>query len=142
MAKHDEQVQALMAKVAEKKVALGPRPKKVLVTNGLLKFSDVAHVNLNTLNDLDDLLMSYARILQRHHTLMAAADDLEAGAYTPTFSGYTLEDWREDFMFRVQLIAWQKKESELNAMSKQLESLVSEDLKTATALDKILKALG
>lgn len=134
MAKHDEQVKLLMGQVEEKKKALGPRPKAVLATNGVLKISQSEHVNLNTLSDMEALVKAYVYPFHQHHLAVTAAADLGILDHKPMISGYPLEDWKTDFTFRMQLIAWNKKEADLNAMSRKLDSLVSEDLKTETEL--------
>lgn len=141
MAKHDEQVKQLMAQVEIKKSALGARPKAVLTTNGLLKLSDKEHVNLNTLNDIEEVIKAYANVLSNFEAMIASASALGVTDYQYKFSGYTLEEWFSDFQFRVYQINWSKKDKELSNLTKKLESLVSEDLKTENELASIMDAL-
>lgn len=141
MAKHDDQVKQLLAALEQKKLELGARPKAVLVTNGIYKLNDKEHVNLNTVNDLDILVKTYALIQSQHNSLVAAAFDLEIKYDAHVISGYTLAEWKQDFLYRAQVINWQKREAELNAAKRKLESLVSEDLKTEQALADLSELL-
>lgn len=141
MSKHDEKVKGLLLEVEKRKLELGQKPKATLNTNGILKFNDRDHINLNTINDINTVVTAYGYILNEYSKAETAIKNLGI-EHTFIFGGYSLEDWHSDFQYRTNVILWNKKESDLNSLQKKLESLVSEDLKTETELDNIEKLLS
>lgn len=136
MSKHDEKVKQMLDLLEKKKIDLGKKPSQVLKTNGLLKFSDSTHVNLNTITTVDEAVKSLAQILCNQFAYAEACKSLGVTS-TFNYSGYPIEDWITDLKFRVDVINFNAKQAEFNQISKKLEGLISEDLRTETELGNI-----
>lgn len=141
MSVHDEKIEALIKEVEKRKAALGSKPRNILRTNGILKFNDREHINLNTVSDIETIVKSYAYIIEQFEDFKTAANELEVDIPF-TKDGFSDEDWKEDLKDRLASIKWNKKKVELDALTKKLESLVSEEAKTKNELASIEKLLA
>lgn len=142
MATHDEMVMKLMKEVEDRKATLGARPRASLITNGILKIDDKNHININTIWNERDVVNAYAYVISTYDINTKAASDLGLISYEFTIAGYALDDWKHDLKQRLDIIKWSEKDAELKQMTKKLEGLVSEDLKTKNELEAISKSLG
>jgi TPP-dependent trihydroxycyclohexane-1,2-dione (THcHDO) dehydratase len=141
MAKNDEVIKQLMAKVAEQKEALGVKPKVSWKTNGVFKFDDKRYFNINV-TDMQSLVEALAYMLQSSNTVLEAAKRLEVSFSVPMFGGYTVEEWEEDFKLRIAILKWEEKKKKLEETERKLAALVSEEARTEMELEKISKSLG
>lgn len=139
---NDAQIKNLLEVVEKKKKELGDKPTRTSITNGLFKYDDRNTVNINTVNDATVFVEILSFILDRKKTTEEASKRLGVEAKKFEWAGFTLEQWEEDFKSRVELIKWNQKKKDLDATNKKLKELISEDGKTAMALEEIAKSLS
>lgn len=142
MAKHDTKIKQLLSKIEAEKKSLGKRPRAVLNTNGLFRFDNSNHFNLNTVSDVGYLVRALGFLLEKQATQAEAAKRLGVEGYVFDWKGYSLEDWEADFKMRADTIAWNAKQKKLQALQKKLKDLRSEEAKTGDALSEIEGMLG
>ena len=144
MAKNDEMIKQLMAKVAVQKEALGAKPKVAWKTNGVFKYEDKSnYFNINTVSGSGPLVEALAYMLQKSSMYVEASKQL--GVSVPEdlgFGGYSIHEWSEDFKMRLSILKWEAKKQELDATQSKLSQLVSEEARTEMELEKIAKSLG
>jgi len=141
MSKHDEKVKAMLEVLETKRKELGTKPSGSLVTNGLLKFNDRDHINIQTINDIKVAVNSLALVLGNKLVYENACKLLDVESEY-NYGGYAIEDWIADLKHRVDIIKWNTKQAEFNAISKKLDGLISEDLRTEKELGDIEALLG
>ena len=141
MAKNDDAIKALMAKVAAQKESLGSKPKVSWKTNGIFKYNNDIHLNLNTVREPIMLVDALALLLGMSKNRVEAGKML--GVVVPDFSfnGYDISEWVEDFNTRIATITWETKKAALDATQTKLSALVSEEARTEMELEKIAKSL-
>lgn len=142
MAKNDEMIKSLMAKVAEQKEALGAKPKVSWRTTGIFKFNDEKHLNLNVVQDVGQLIVALSYILANDKTTIEASKLLGVSPIKFDWYGYSTEDWVEDFKTRISVLKWEAKKKQLDATQAKLTTLVSEEARTEMELESISKLLG
>ncbi len=142
MAKNDDMIKQLMAKVATQKEALGTKPKPSWKTNALFKFNGDTHFNLNTVSDSGKLVVALAHLLAQSDDTAKAAQMLGVAAPKFEWFGYSVEDWVDDFKMRISIIEWEAKKAKLDATQTKLSQLVSEEARTEMELESISKLLG
>jgi hypothetical protein len=142
MAKNDEVIKSLMAKVAEQKEALGSKPKVAWRTNGVFKFSDDKHLNLNVVNNANQLVIALSHILSQDRATNEAAKLLGVSPVKFDWYGYSTEDWTEDFKTRISILQWEANKVKLDMTQAKLATLVSEEARTEMELESISKLLG
>jgi hypothetical protein len=142
MAKNDELIKQLMAKVAEQKTALGTKPKVSWKTNGVYKFDGRDYFNINTVSNPEQLVMALAHMLNNHKSCQEAAERLGVDIQESVYSGYKISEWEEDFKLRISILKWEEKKKNLEETEKKLAGLVSEEARTEMELEKISKSLG
>ena len=141
MEKIDNKVEQLLKLVEEKRAKLGTKPSKVLETNGIFKFNDKEHVNINVINDIDKVIELYAFLINDNWNKTDAAVALEVDDYKYSFSGFTFEQWQSDLKYKVSLLKWNKESLELQKYEKVLASYVSEEKKVEKELSKLEELL-
>lgn len=138
MAKHDDKIKALLAKVAEQQDDLGTKPKALWSTNGIFKYKDgTSFFNLNTVKDTQVLVEALAYLLGEEQRIKQAADFLGVPSKDLSYNGYSVNEWKTDFKKRVACILWDDKKTKLDATKSKLKSLVSEEAKTEEELNDI-----
>jgi len=142
MSKHDDKIKQLLTKIEADKKNLGTKPKVSLNTNGLFRYDNSNHFNLNTISDPGYLVRALGFLLEKETTQMEAAKRLGIDDYVFDWKGYSLKDWEGDFKLRAANIVWNGKQKKLQALQKKLKDLRSEDAKTDDALGEIEKMLG
>jgi len=142
MSKNDEKIKALLAAVEKQKEAMGKRPKVSFETNGLFKFPDGNHFNLNTVSDTDQLIKALTILISYEDSRTKAAEILGINGADAVWNGFSVKDWEKDFIQQAKVIAWRKQKTKLDALNKKLGELMSEDARTASELADIEKLLG
>lgn len=142
MAKHDDKIKELMAKVEVQQSGLGTKPKASWLTNGIFKYKDGSYFNLNTVKSHQQLVEALAAVLERQTVLQEAASRLGVQAEPVLWDGYSTEDWTADFKKRIEVILWEERKTQLEATKKKLGTLVSEEARTGMELENIEKLLG
>lgn len=142
MAKNDEMIKTLLAKVETQKKDLGDKPRASWRTNGIFKYDQTTHFNLNTVSDSQPLVEALAFMLTKITMLVEACKRL--GVSSPEFkwNGYTYDEYVEDFKTRLSIIAWEHKKRLLDDTKNSLSALVSEEARTEMELEKLSKLLG
>lgn len=137
MSKNDARVAQLRLDIEAKKTALKNRSSRfVPVTNCSLEL-DGQRYNLNVLKQ-DEILLVGAKI----QSLITAATALWGKADGVVVSGYKLEDWLTDLKSRIEVVSVKAEEAKLAQLDTQLKQLLSEDARTANALDDIAALLN
>jgi hypothetical protein len=142
MAKNDDTIKNLMAKVAEKKATLGIKPRAVWLTNAVFKYDGSNHLNLNTVSDSKPLVEALSFLLSRQAMMEKAGEMLGVTVAEFEWYGYSLSDWVSDFKTRLSIVNWEAEKNKLNALESKLAALVSEEARTEMALEDIKTILG
>ena len=104
MAKHDTKIKQLLNKIETEKKSLGKKPRVSLNTNGLFRFDNNNHFNLNTISDPGYLVRALGFLLEKETTQKEAAKRLGVESYIFDWKGYSIEDWEHDFKLKGQAI--------------------------------------
>jgi hypothetical protein len=142
MAKNDDTIKQLMARVAAQKVDMGDRPKATWVTNGIILSSDGSHTNINTVRDSETFIKLLSHILALLANHAEAARLLGLQPVPSVWNGHTIDDYVADFKMRIAILSWIDKKASLEATEKKLAALVSEEARTEMDLEAIAKSLG
>jgi hypothetical protein len=142
MAKNDEVIKQLMAKIVSQKENLGVKPKVAWKTNAVFTYSDKAYFNLNTVSRPYVLVEALACLLDKHSNHEKAAKMLGVDAPDFMWAGYSVKDYVDDFKARIAVLAWEEKKNMLDATQAKLTSMFSEEATTEIELDNIAKLLG
>ena len=141
MSKNDTVIKELMVKLEEQKANLGPKPKAAWQTNGVFKFSPSEYFNINVTTDTTKFASALGSLLGNAEYFAQACKMLGVkGEFK--WDGYSLEDWKTDFQTRVKIIEYDNKKKLLDATKAKLQSLVSEEERTAMELEDIQKLLA
>lgn len=144
MSNNDEKIKELMKVVESKRNSIGKKPKTTWKTNGIFIYDTNRlnavlgrRLNLNNVYNKNDLVEALAYLLNRSLVISEASKILGMDNSTFTHSNYQLEDWVSDFKLRISQIDWENEKRKLDNLEKQLESLISEDVRTEMVLEKI-----
>jgi hypothetical protein len=141
MEKRDSKIEALLASIESKRTKLGSKPSKPLLTNGIFKYNDRDHVNINVISDVNKFVDMYAFILADYVAKEEAVKALGIEDYIYSFSGFTFGQWESDIKYKVSLIKWNEENKNLAALEAKLATYISEDKKVENELSKIEKLL-
>lgn len=137
---HDNTVKQLLSKVEKQRKELGQKPKFQPLTNCKFLIAGDNYINLHVAGK-DDLVRGLAFLYMNQSYYNNAAEVLGFDIL-PNWAGYSFDDWINDFKARSKSIQWAEDKKNLDAMEKQLKELMSEDGKTAAALESISALLG
>jgi len=139
MAKNDAKVKELMGTIEAKRAALGTRPRMSLRTNGLFKYDDSRHLNINVSID-KQLIDALGFLLSKHYYQKKAMDifNIEADF---EWMGFSFDDWVADFKSRIAYLVLEKENKKLLALEKKLATLFSEEATTEIELENIARLL-
>lgn len=137
---NDAIIKVLMEKLEEKKSFLGPKPRKVLKTNGLFK-REGERININTVSNPITLAGALGFLIAQETAFKEACSRLSVNGEF-LWDGYSVSDWEEDFRDRIAVIEYEKQKKSIEENKSKLASLVSEEAKTEMELEKIKKSLG
>ena len=140
MNNNDSKIKELLKKVEEQRAGLGSKPKTTLVTNGLLVVNGNSY-NINTLNKTQ-IVSLFATLLIENDAQKKACKELGIDELPFSVQMYTISQWKEDLINRIATLDWNERKSKLDKTEAQLKALVSEEARTADALDDIAKMLG
>ena len=132
--KNDERIMQLKQQIENKRNELAKHNNRfVPVTNCLLVLDKVTY-NLHV--ESSDLL------LIKLNMMAMSARDLDMDTANVIISGYSLNDWIEDVKSNLEVQRYKKEKSDLNALEKKLDALLSEDKQTELEIDKLAMLLG
>jgi len=144
VSKNDSKIKQLMAKVEEQKNALGTKPRAKWNTNAVFKYPNGDFVNLNTVNegDFGKLVDALSFLLTTESVRQKASERLGVPVEEFKHGGYSIKEWEEDFKLRIGIVQFDDRKRKLDATTKKLKSLISEDTRTEMELDEIESLLG
>ena len=137
---NDNKIAEYRKQVEDKHNKLGPKPKKVFSTNGIIYLAD-GSVNLNLLSTPEkciDLLLDLAVLEianKQVNTWLARKDPL-------MMKGYSIEQYVSDVKCMLSLTMWEQEKKKLTDMNNKLTDLLSNEGKTAEAISYIGSDLG
>lgn len=139
--KNDSMIQELLAKVEIQKKALGTKPRGTWITNGVFKFSSSDFININIVTDFSRLGAALGFLLVQEEAFDKGCKSLGIDG-TFKWDGYTRKEWEEDFRMRVSIIRYDANKKKLEAAQAKLNSLISEDARTAMELEDLKNLIG
>ena len=144
MAKYDARVQKLIEEVKKRRASISKTEKATWITNGSFRYfehSTEGSFNLQTVTDEIVLAKALAFLIDREGAFKEACKRLDAkGDFL--WLGYSVLDWESDFKTRLAKVRLTSERKKLAAVEKQLESLMSDELKTDIQLTEIEKMLN
>jgi hypothetical protein len=139
---NDAVIKELLKAVNDQKEGLGIKPRSTWVTNGIFKdVDDKGFFNINTVCDFSSFALALGLLISKEESFNDACDQLGIKEKY-TWNGYTVEEWKEDFITRINTVKYSAKKKKLDITQKKLKSLVSEEARTEMELDEIKASLG
>lgn len=131
--KNDERIMQLKQQIDNKRKELAKRNNRFIpITNCLLVLDKVTY-NLH--------VESSELLLIKLNMMAMSAKDLGMDTSKVIISGYSLNDWIEDVKNNLEVQRYKKEKSNLNALEKNLDALLSEDKQTELEIDKLAALL-
>ncbi len=130
MAKNDEQIQALLKVVEEKKKSLGIKPRGNW-NNGVIDGQNINTATLERCVELAAKLISEKASVTDACVFLGVDPDLNKRTSA-------IDDALEDLKLRVAHLNYDIEKKKLAVLEKQLKDLRSEDMKTSDAISDII----
>jgi len=139
----DEIVQELVAIVNKKREEIQKAERPNWITNGSFKFAkgSTDSFNLQTITDIDVFVNALSFLIDKEKSYKVACDTLGVDSKFDWF-GFSVEDWTSDFKTRITKIQLTQKKKELEIYEKELDELVSPEMRRAMKLEKITQGLS
>lgn len=139
---NDARIKELLKTVESKRAELGKQPKLQLETNGVFKYEDGNHFNINTVTNKQVFVSALTFLIERSSSNSEACERLGVEAKdTFKWNGFTVEEYEGDFKQRIALVDWDVKKKQLTELEKKLGDMVSDEGKTEMELDDIAALL-
>lgn len=142
--KNDKQIQELWDIVKKQKSEIEKANKPTWSTNGSFPWAintSSDRLNIQVCNDVNTLIAALALLLEKSASFEKAAKTLEVkGIFT--WSGYSLEEWQNDFKSRVDKIQITAKKEKLTTWENRLNELISPERKLELELEEIKQQLS
>ena len=127
--KNDERIMQLKQQIEKKRNELTEHNSRfVPITNCLLVLDKVTY-NLH--------VESSEMMLIKLNMIAMSAKDLGIDTSKLIISGYSLDNWIEDVKSNLEVQRYKKEKSNLNALEKKLDALLSEDKQTELEIDRL-----
>jgi len=140
----DEMVKELFDSVQEKKLAIEKAERPCWQTGGNFGYSaNSAHdrTDVKIVTDVRKIVDMYAFLIDRKEKSEKAATDLGV-KYDFKWLGFTIDEWKNDFVTRVNQISIQEKRKELAEIEARLNLVLSPELKAQMEVEAITKLLN
>ena len=139
----DEIVQELVAIVNKKREEIQKVERPNWITNGSFKFAkgSTDSFNLQTITDIDVFVNALSFLIDKEKSYKVACETLGVDSKFDWF-GFSVEDWTSDFKTRITKIQLTQKKKELEIYEKELDELVSPEMRRAMKLEKITQGLS
>lgn len=137
MSKNDDRILVLKKQIEEKKKELGKQPRFSPVTTCMFNY-DGNRVNIHTLTSVKDI----NTMLVYFNIYAMSAENLGINCEDVCIDGYSVTDWMEDLNTKKAVVEYNEKKSQLNALEKKLDKLLSDDKKTELEIDAIADLIG
>jgi len=135
MNNNDVQIKDLLHEVDQKWSSMGSKKRQVLCTNGIFKFNDGTHFNINVADE--DVIVDAMRVLIIYESAHKEACRRLGVEKKFKWCGYSIDDWEDDFKNRIECIQFDQKKKLITSTKKRLEGLVSSEGKTAMEIEAI-----
>ena len=145
MTKNDERVAKLIKEVNKRKESISKTERAKWLTNGSFRYSEHyadGSFNLQVVQDENVLVKALAFLLTWMGNYEEAASRLNVDCEEVKWMGFTVEEWQTDFETRLAKIRLTAEKKKLAALEAQLNSLMSDELKTDLQLQEIEALLG
>lgn len=139
----DKQVQELLKLAEEKRQRITNVEEPKWTTKGEFKFGKGQEVafNVRTITDENVFINALGFLNDREKSFKQASEELEIEGEFSWF-GYSVDDWKSDFKIRLSQLRAEREKKELESIEKELDGLISDDLRAQLKLDKLTKALS
>lgn len=137
MSKNDDRILTLKKQIEDKKKELGKQPRFSPVTTCMFTYNG-NRVNIHTLTTVNDI----NAMLVYFNIYAMSAENLGIDLEDVRFDGFSVSDWMEDLRAKKAVVEYTAKKSQLGAMEKKLDKLLSDDKKTELEIDAIADLLG
>ena len=142
--KQDEQVQALLKIIQEKRAEIAKIEKPSWETNCAFRYnpnSAALDANIQTVTKIPELVNIAAFLLEKESFHNKANETLGTDVKFK-WLGYSLNEWMADIKTRLSKVEISKKRDELDKLEKRLGSLISPELRNQMELDDIAAKLN
>ena len=136
MSNNDAKIKTLLSTIETKRANLGTKPKAVWKTNGVLKFNDGTHMNINAVTHTDRCVEAVAYLLGQQSFVKEAQKLLGV-----EYESLAIDDYLQDFKLRASILKWESEKRKLEVLENKLKDLRSEDAKTSDAISDIISEL-
>ena len=140
----DEKVKELFLSVQAKKLAIEQAERPCWKTSGNFGYSaNSAHdrINIQTLTDARKIVDMYSFLIDREEKSGKAAQELGVD-YKFSWLGFSTEEWKSDFLTRVNQLSIQEKRKELATIESRLNAIISPELRAQMELEAISELLS
>lgn len=139
----DKQVQELLKLAEEKRQSITKVEEPKWLTKGDFKYGkgqDVAF-NVRTITDENVFINALAFLIDREKSFNQAGNELGIECEFSWF-GHSVENWKTDFKTRISQLTAEKDLKELEATEKELDKMISDELRDQMKLDQLTKKLS
>jgi len=140
----DEKVKELFLSVQAKKLAIEQAERPCWKTGGDFSFTpNSAHdrTNVQLVTDPRKIVDMYSFLIDRQEKSEKAAQELGV-TYKFSWLGFSTEEWKSDFVTRVNQLSIQEKRKELATIESRLNAIISPELKAQMELESISELLS
>ena len=129
MNKNDKEIRELLDVVGQKIASLEKKKREPLSTNGVFKYRDGTHFNINVAKQ-DQIIDAMTLVVGKEATHEDACRRLGVNIDFQ-WNGYSAFDWETDFRNRIAALQYDEKRKAITNAKSKLNSLVSSEGKTA-----------
>lgn len=137
MSKNDDRILTLKKQIDDKKKELGKQPRFSPVTTCMFTYNG-NRVNIHTLTSVKDI----NAMLVYFNIYAMSAENLGIDTEDVGFDGFSVVEWMEDLNAKKAVVEYNAKKTQLTALEKKLDKLLSDDKKTELEIDAIADLLG
>lgn len=139
MNNNDIQIKNLLDVTSRKIEELGKNVRHSLETNGVFKYEDGSHFNINVANKIT-IVNAMKTLIVHEQAYKEACGRLGVNSEFK-WDGYSISDWEIDFKNRVATINYDDKKKSIKAIKEKLSKLISSEGKTAMEIELIKASL-
>lgn len=139
----DKKVQDLLRLAEEKRQKLTNLEDPKWLTKGDFKYGkgQDAAFNIRTNTDVTVFINALAFLTDREKSYNKASEDLGIKSEFSWF-GHSVENWKTDFKSRISQINFEKEAKDLEKIEKELDGMISDELRDQMKLDKLTQTLS
>lgn len=137
MSKNDDRILTLKKQIDDKKKELGKQPRFSPVTTCMFTYNG-NRINIHTLTSVKDI----NAMLVYFNIYAMSAENLGIDLEDVCSEGFSVADWMEDLNAKKAVVEYNAKKTQLTALEKKLDKLLSDDKKTELEIDAIADLLG